>query len=279
MRVLRPSLCVSCGFVVWGCATAPPPPPPPPPPPAPVVEEPPPPPPRPIGNASVRVIHASPDSMASRVAVWMDDGQAPIIDALQYRTAEGYRPLPAGPHTVAARVPGATAASPPVLTWTTPDFQVDHAYTVIAHGIASDPSGPAVSFAPEEDQTDAPDAAQATVRLFHAVVRAPSVELCRDAASVFSGAVAYGQWAAGSAGRYATTAPGAVTLTVRASGATPCTGRRLGAARVQLAPGTRTSLVLVGRVSSAADRVPLEVLACRDLPLEGPSQCAPSPLR
>ena len=116
--------------------------------------------------------------------------------------------------------------------------------------------------------------AQATVRLFHAVVRAPSVELCRDATPVFTGAVAYGAWAAGAAGAYATTAPGTVTLAVRAAGATPCTGRRLGAARVPLAAGARTTLVLVGRISSAADRVPVEVVACRDMPVEGPSQCA-----
>ncbi|MBI5512571.1 MAG: DUF4397 domain-containing protein [Deltaproteobacteria bacterium] len=261
--------------VSLGCATAPPAP-------APLPAQPPPPmaPPPPPAVARVRVIHASPEPLAQTVVVYLDNAPTPVIPALQYRTAVGYADIPVGTHTVQARLPNQPPTSPPALNWQTPVFEEHHTYTIVAHGLALEQ--PAVTFAPEEDRGLAPAAGTSTVRFFHAVVGIPPVDVClTSGASVFTN-VPYGQWGTGASGGHSTTSPGgAVTLVLRVAGGNACTGRVLGRVDGTLPAGANMSFVAVGRVvprGVGGQGAPLELLACTDAPLDGPSTCTPVPV-
>lgn len=232
---------------------------------------------QPAGTALVRVIHASPDPMAAGVTAYLDNGTTPVAN-LTYRAAEGYTRLPAGTHTVQARLPNMPPTAPPVLQWTTPAFQPEHAYTVIAHGLASELSGPPVTFVPEEDTLQPAPAGSARLRFFHALVGGPAVDVCLGNAAAFAN-VSYGQWGSGSEGRYAVAPAGNGTLTVRRAGGAPCTGQPVGSVSAAVPPGANVTLVAVGRLAHGRGAVAPEVLVCQDQPLAGPSRCAPTPLR
>lgn len=221
--------------------------------------------------ARVRVIHASPDPLAAHVAVYMDNSTTAVIRDLAYRTGVGYEAIGAGAHVVQARFPSAPPTSPPVLSYNTPNFEANHWYTVIAHGLASEPQGPPVGFAPEEDPSAPIDPSRAALRLFHAVVGGPSVDACVGGAPVLAG-VAYGQWSVGSNGRYGVVAPGPQQIVFRQHAGAPCSGRALGGVQAMLSPGANYTVVAIGRVGRIG-AVTLEALVCTDSPLSGPSQC------
>lgn len=215
--------------------------------------------------------------MAAGVTAYLDNGTTPVAN-LRYRAAEGYTRLPAGVHTVQARLPNMPPTAPPVLQWTTPAFQADHAYTIIAHGLASELSGPPVTFAPDEDTLAPAPAGSARVRFFHALVGAPAVDVCVGTMPAFS-AVSYGQWGNGAQGHYAMAPAGNATLTVRRAGGAPCTGQPLGTVAAAVPSGANVTLVAVGRIAHGRGGVTPEVLLCQDQPLTTPSQCFASPLR
>lgn len=241
----------------------------------------PPPPPPPPPSALVRVIHASPDPMAQAVLAYMDNGQTPALPELRYRAAVGYAPVPPGAHAVQARLPGMSPSMPAPINWNTPDLQAGRAYTIVAHGLASDLSGPQVTFAHEEDAAAAPTPGRANVRFFHALVGGGTVDVCLGGTTPAFVGVAYGSFgtAHGTTGRYVGASPGAQTVTFRAHApaASPCAGRVVGSVPVQLADGATVTLVAVGRIARGPSAVAPEVLVCNDAP-PGASQCAPVPV-
>lgn len=230
----------------------------------------------PGGSARVRVIHASPDPLAAHVAVYMDNALVPVIRDLAYRTGVGYEPIAAGVHVVQARFPSAPPTTPPVLSYNTPNFVAERWYTVVAHGIASEPQGPPVGFSPEEDPGAAVDPSRAAIRVFHAVVGAPAVDICLGSTPVVAN-IAYGQWSTGTHGRYALATPGPSQLSVRAHGGSPCSGRALGGFGLNLTAGANHTLVALGRVARIGG-VAQEILVCNDAPLTAPTQCGVVPL-
>lgn len=257
---------------------------------APVAEPPPPPPPppsdplplatplpaAPSGNARIRAIHASPDSMAGAVAVYLDNATTAAIPNLTFRSAAGYTEVAAGAHSVQARLAGAPATSAPALMWQTPAFEPGHSYTIIAHGMALE--APNVTFAPEEDTATTTPPNMALVRFFHALVGASPVDICVGSTAVFAN-VSYGSFANGSQGRYSPVPAGSARLDVRATATAPCTGRSMGHVSATVEAGQVLTLVATGRVGRRAQAVTPELLACRDAPLNGaPSACVPVPI-
>lgn len=235
----------------------------------------------PGGGSRIRVLHASPDSMASNVTIYLDNAAAPVIPSIRYRQSVGYQEASAGAHSVQVRLPGFAADSPPVLSWSTPAFQPGRSYTVIAHGLASELAGPPVSFAPVEDLGEAPAPGVAQLRFFNALVGANSVDLC-TAQSVAFQSVRYGTWGTtqvpGAVGRYIPGPPGAATFVVRLGGAgAPCSGQPVGTAQVMLQGGSNATLVAVGRIGRPA--VATELLQCTDAPVPGATACTAVPLR
>ena len=237
-----------------------------------------PPPPPPV--ALVRVIHASPEQFAQTVAAYTDNGQVPVIPELHFGAAEGYLPVPAGVHTVQARVPGMPPTGPAPVNWTTPDMQSGHIYTIIAHGLVSDLSGPQLTFANEEDEPARPTPGRTRLRFFHALVGGGMVDVCLNGATpAFTGAQ-YGAFAnaAGVPGHYAASQPGAVTVTFRGAAPTnPCTGRIVGSVPLQLVDGVSVLLVATGRIARGPGAVAPQVLLCPDTAPQAAS-CTPIPV-
>jgi len=227
-------------------------------------------------GALVRVIHASPDTMASNVVIYLDNSRAPSIPNIAYRQAVGYQAASAGSHLVQARLPGFAADSPPVLSWNTPAFAAGHAYTVVAYGLASELAGPPVAFAAVEDLNEAPAANVAQMRFFHALVGGPAVDLCTTGTVVFQG-VRYGTWGTGQMGRYVQGPPGTAVFALRQSGGAPCSGQPLGTVQMAFGPASNSTLIAVGRTGRGG--VAPDLLHCTDTPLRGPTACTPHPLR
>jgi hypothetical protein len=247
-----------------------------------VTTPPPPPPPPPAPSAFVRVIHASPDTFAQVVQAYLDNGQVPAVPDLAFKSAAGYTPIPAGAHTVQARVPGMSPAQPAPINWTTPELQPGRAYTIIAHGLASDLTGPQVTFSHDEDAMTPAPAGRANVRFFHALVGGGVVDVCLNGATPAFPAVTYGTFAnaAGVPGHYAGVAPGTASMSFRASvaGRAPCTGRVVGTVDVPIVSGSTITLVAVGRIARPPLAVTPEVLVCTDGAPQ-PSSCSPLAVR
>lgn len=244
-------------------------------PPAPLAPPPPPP------GAYVRVIHASPEQFAQIVTAYTDNGQVPVIPELHFGAAEGYLPVPSGVHTVQARVPGMTPTSPAPVNWTTPDLQATHAYTIIAHGLVSDLSGPQLTFAHEEDEPATITPGRTRLRFFHALVNGGTVDVCLNGATPAFASATYGAFAtaSGTTTHYAPAPPGAVTVTFRSAqpGRPPCAGRIVGSVPIQLLDGASVLLVATGRIARGAGAVAPQVLVCPDT-APGAASCTPTPV-
>ena len=170
-------------------------------------------------GALVRVIHASPDTLAQTVMAYLDNSQTPAVPDLNYRSAAGYTPIPAGAHSVQARVPGMLPSMPAPINWTTPELIAGHAYTIIAHGLATDLTGPQVTFSHDEDALTPAPRDRALLRFFHALVNGGVVDVCLSGSTPAFVGVAYGTFAtaAGVPGHYAATQPGTASVSFRAS--------------------------------------------------------------
>lgn len=232
----------------------------------------------PGAGARVRVIHASPDTMASNVVIYLDNARTPAVPNIAYRQAVGYQAASAGSHLVQARLPGFAADSPPVLSWSTPAFAAGRAYTVVAYGLASELAGPPVAFAAVEDLNEGPAAPAAQMRFFHALVGAPPVDLCTTGTVVFQN-VRYGTWGSAASGRYMPGPSGPAVFAVRQSGGAPCAGQVVGSVRLNFAAGSNSTLIAVGRAGAGRSNIAPDLLHCTDTPLAGPSSCTPQPLR
>ncbi len=116
-------------------------------------------------DATVRVVHASPDAPAVNVLV---DGQ-PLAQNLAFGTATEYAPLPVGQHQV--QVVPATGGAP-VLDQTV-QAEAGAAYELAAVGLLSD-----IQLQTYEVNLDAiENAGQARLRVVHAVPDAPAVDV------------------------------------------------------------------------------------------------------
>jgi hypothetical protein len=244
----------------------------------PVVPPPPPPPP----PAFVRVIHASPDSFAQTVVAFLDNGVEPAIPALQFRSGFGYLPIPPGTHTVQARLPGMAANTPPPVNWTMPDIQSGRPYTIIAHGLASDLSGPQITFAHEPDELAGSAPGQTRLRFFHALVGGGTVDVCIGGTTPAFAGVSYGTFgtAYGVPGHYAGSQAGDLRLTFRATptrAGQPCGGRVVGSVPLTLGSGASVLLVATGRLQRGGGGVAPEVLVCIDT-APATASCTPLPV-
>lgn len=118
----------------------------------------------PVGEARVRVVHASPD--APDVDVLVDD--AAVLSDVPYLTASDYLELSAGEHNLKVNAAGTAT--------TVIDADVDLAdgtdYTVIASGLVA-------SIAPIvlEDDNSAPASGNVKVRAIHGAPSAPAVDI------------------------------------------------------------------------------------------------------
>jgi Domain of unknown function (DUF4397) len=235
--------------------------------------------PPPPPGALVRVIHASPEQFAQIVAAYTDNGQVPVIPELHFGAAEGYLPVPAGVHSVQARVPGMPPTGPAPVNWNTPDMAAGHVYTIIAHGLVSDLSGPQLTFAHEEDELAVSTPGRTRLRFFHALVGGGNVDVCLNGATPAFTAAAYGAFAnaAGVPGHYAASQPGAVTVTFRAANPAACTGRIVGSVPLQLVDGVSVLLVATGRIARGQTGVAPQVLLCPDTAPQAAS-CTPIPV-
>jgi hypothetical protein len=232
----------------------------------------PPPPPPPPAPARVRVVHASPDPATASVSVYIDGSGTPAIAGLAYRSVAGYAELPPGAHTVAVRPATAAADAPAALEVGTPELASGASYTLIAHGLTS--GQPALSLAAVADDGPAPEAGQAHVRFFHALVGAAAADVCLPGANARAAGtplftnVAYGTFgttaAEGAHGAFANVpAGGEVRLQVRAANAArPCTGASLGTVAFTPAEGVWTA-VAVGR-TTGRPAVAKELLLLKD---------------
>ena len=118
----------------------------------------------PDGEASVRVVHASPD--APNVDVLVDDAE--VLDDVPYLTASDYLGVPSGDRNLKVNAAGTTT--------TVIDADVtltDGAdYTVIASGLVA-----AIEPMVLEDDNSAPAAGNVKVRAIHGAPSAPAVDI------------------------------------------------------------------------------------------------------
>jgi len=118
----------------------------------------------PEGEASVRVVHASPD--APDVDVLLDDAE--VLGDVPYLTASDYLGVSAGDHNLKVNAAGTTT--------TVIDADLNLAdgtdYTVIASGLAA-----AIEPIVLQDDNSTPAAGNARVRAIHGAPGAPSVDI------------------------------------------------------------------------------------------------------
>ncbi|MEV4755446.1 DUF4397 domain-containing protein [Micromonospora sp. NPDC049559] len=187
----------------------------------------------PAGAAStgyVRLAHLSPDTPP--VDVYLSgpgDGTTPrVFDAVGYGVLSDYLPLPTGRYAVAMRKAGAPASQPPVLT-TEVAVTSGAAYTVAGVGRYAD-----LGLRVLDDDLSAPAPGQAKVRVLHASVRAPLLDVAAtDGPTIATGV----RFATGTA--YSQIAPGRWRLRLGATGTAPTS------VDVTLSPGTVYSLVVL----------------------------------
>jgi hypothetical protein len=153
-------------------------------------------------EASVRVVHASPD--APNVDVWVD-GTAVLTD-VPFTAVSDYLSVPAGEHNIQVT---ATGTTDPVIDADL-TFDAGQAYTVAAIGLLADISATVLT----DDR--APAAGQAKLRVFHASPSAPpSVDVAVTDGPVLVEGLAYP-----TATDYLTVDPGTYALEIRAAGET-----------------------------------------------------------
>jgi hypothetical protein len=118
----------------------------------------------PVGEASVRVVHASPDAPA--VDVLVDD--ASVLTGVPYLAASDYLDVPAGGRNLKVNAAGTAT--------TVIDADVDLVdgtdYTVIASGLVA-----AIEPIVLADDNSAPSAGNARVRAIHGAASAPAVDI------------------------------------------------------------------------------------------------------
>lgn len=153
-------------------------------------------------EASVRVVHASPD--APNVDVWVD-GTAVLTD-VPFTAVSDYLSVPAGEHNIQVT---ATGTTDPVIDADL-TFEAGQSYTVAAIGLLADISATVLT----DDRV--PAGGQAKLRVFHASPSAPpSVDVAVTDGPVLVEGLEYPE-----ATDYLTVDPGTYALEIRAAGET-----------------------------------------------------------
>ena len=153
-------------------------------------------------EASVRVVHASPD--APNVDVWVDGTK--VLTDVPFTAVSDYLPLPAGDHNVQVT---ATGSTDPVIDADL-TLEAGTSYTVAATGLLADITATVLV----DDRT--PASGQSKLRVFHA---SPSAPPAVDVA-VTDGPVLVEELAYPEATDYLSVDPGEYALEIRAAGET-----------------------------------------------------------
>jgi Domain of unknown function (DUF4397) len=151
-------------------------------------------------EASVRVVHASPD--APNVDVWVDGTK--VLTDVPYAAVSDYLAVPAGDHNVQV---AATGSTDPVIDADL-TLAAGTSYTVAATGMLADITATVLV----DDRT--PASGQAKLRVFHASPSAPSaVDVAVTGGPVLVEGLAYGE-----ATDYLAVDPGEYALEIRTAG-------------------------------------------------------------
>lgn len=243
--------------------------------------------------ASVRVIQASPDRVNTSLSFYLDSNPVAMVQGLAYKRIAGYSEVIAGDHVINVRGARAAGDSNPAASLPSRAFESGRQHTAIVYGQIMAP--PALTLAVDEDDNAQPEAGQARVRFFHALIGQGAVDVClppvaarpgpapvaaQPATPVFAN-VAYGAFGtpAGGQGHYFTAPAGrAVTLQIRAQNARPCAGLVRGTVTVNPADRAVVTAVAAGRAVGVPP-VARELLVCTDAPLAGSPSCAAVPIR
>ena len=153
-------------------------------------------------EASVRVVHASPD--APNVDVWVDGTK--VLNDVPFTAVSDYLPVPAGDHNVQVT---ATGSTDPVIDADL-TLEADTSYTVAATGLLADITATVLV----DDRT--PASAKSKLRVFHASPSAPpAVDVAVTGGPVLIEELAYGE-----ATDYLSVDPADYGLEIRAAGET-----------------------------------------------------------
>ncbi len=128
------------------------------------------------GEASIRVIHGSPDAPA--VDIYVEGSATPIIEDLAYGDASEYLTVDAGTYNVQIRAAGAAPSTDPVYETGNFSLQSGDALTALAAGLIGsvDPTDEFRVLALFEN-FGSPAAGNALVRVVHAAPDAPTVDI------------------------------------------------------------------------------------------------------
>lgn len=127
-------------------------------------------------EASLRVIHASPDTPA--VDVYVQGDTTPVIAALPYLESSDYLSVPPGSYTLEVRAAGADPTSAPVLTVGPLTLAQGDRVSAVAAGLsASQDAADTLRVLPLPETWGAAVAGSARVRIVHAGSNAPAVKI------------------------------------------------------------------------------------------------------
>jgi hypothetical protein len=118
-------------------------------------------------NATLRVVHASPDAPA--VDVYVDDKKT--LSSLTYKRVTSYMSIPAGRHSIKVYPTSAKGAGTPVMTQDV-ELNAGWDYTVAATGKLS-----SIALRVYSDNLNLPGVGKANVRVYHLSPNAPAVNL------------------------------------------------------------------------------------------------------
>ncbi len=121
----------------------------------------------PAANASVRVVHASPDAPA--VDVYIDDKR--FLASLSFRRVTGYAKIPSGRHTLKVYPTSAAGKGNPVITQDL-DLNAGWDYTVAVNGRLANVAAKVFS-----DNLNVPGAGKTNVRVYHLSPNAPAINV------------------------------------------------------------------------------------------------------
>jgi hypothetical protein len=128
------------------------------------------------GGVTVRILHAAPDAPA--VDVYAQGQSTPLATNVAYRATSAWITVPAGTVTVELRPTGAAASSAPAFTSAPLALQAGERVTAMAAGLlaSTDPAAQ-LRVVPLVERFGTPSAGNARVRVVHAGVDAPAVDL------------------------------------------------------------------------------------------------------
>ena len=130
----------------------------------------------PVGTASLRVVHGSPDAPA--VDVYAKGSSTPLLRAVAYGAATDYITVPAGDYVIELRAAGTPASSAAAHTTGTLSLAADARVTAIAVGLlgSTDPASQ-LRVLPMLEQWGPDAAGKVRVRIVHASADAPTVAI------------------------------------------------------------------------------------------------------